>query len=292
MAAPHRQASGPRLPLEGVRIIAFEQYGAGPWGTLHLADMGAEIIKVENPDTGGDVARYVPPYTGDQDSIYFQSFNRSKKSITLNLKHPDAGGVLHRLAAASDAVFNNLRGDLPAKLGLDYDSLGAANPAIVCCSLSAFGRHGPRASEPGYDYIMQAYAGWMSHHRRARLAATEGRALHGRLQRRPDGRPRHGQRHPGRKAVGLRLRRGRESLRQRHCTSRLPGRVAPLGRIPAPALAGLVPPLAGALTGASHRRRLARRHVREGEVLQQPRVHHGGPASRRRPHASAPSPTG
>ena len=124
--------------------------------------MGAEIIKVENPDTGGDVARYVPPYTGDQDSIYFQSFNRSKKSITLNLKHPDAKGVLHRLAAAADAVFNNLRGDLPAKLGLDYDSLGAANPAIVCCSLSAFGRQGPRAAEPGYDYIMQAYAGWMS----------------------------------------------------------------------------------------------------------------------------------
>ena len=162
MAAHHNQASGPRLPLEGVRIIAFEQYGAGPWGTLHLADMGAEIIKVENPDTGGDVARYVPPYTGNQDSIYFQSFNRSKKSITLNLKHPDAKGVLHRLAASSDAVFNNLRGDLPAKLGLDYDSLGAANPAIVCCSLSAFGRHGPRAAEPGYDYIMQAYAGWMS----------------------------------------------------------------------------------------------------------------------------------
>ena len=107
MSDSNDQASVPRLPLEGVRIIAFEQYGAGPWGTLHLADMGAEIIKVENPDTGGDVARYVPPYTGDQDSIYFQSFNRSKKSITLNLKHPDAKGVLNRLAAASDAVFNN-----------------------------------------------------------------------------------------------------------------------------------------------------------------------------------------
>ncbi len=162
MTTPPDHTPGPRLPLDGVRIIAFEQYGAGPWGTLPLADMGAEIIKVENPDTGGDVARYVPPYTGDQDSIYFQSFNRSKKSITLNLKHPDAKDVLHRLVVSSDAVFNNLRGDLPAKLGLDYQALGPANPAIVCCSLSAFGRHGPRAAEPGYDYIMQAYAGWMS----------------------------------------------------------------------------------------------------------------------------------
>ena len=78
------------LPLEGVRILAFEQYGAGPWGTMHLADMGAEIIKIENPSTGGDVARYVPPYTTFQDSVYFQSFNRSKKSITLNIKHPES----------------------------------------------------------------------------------------------------------------------------------------------------------------------------------------------------------
>ncbi len=158
----HGPTSNGRLPLEGVRVLAFEQYGAGPWGTMHLADMGAEIIKVENPDTGGDVARYVPPYTGHEDSVYFQSFNRSKKSVTLNLKHPDARGALHRLVRASDAVFNNLRGDLPSKLGLDYATLGAVKPSIVCCSLSAFGRRGPRASEPGYDYIMQAYAGWMS----------------------------------------------------------------------------------------------------------------------------------
>lgn len=152
----------PRLPLEGVRIIAVEQYGAGPWGTMFLADLGAEIIKVENPGTGGDVARYVPPYTGTQDSVYFQSFNRNKKSITLNLRHPESKSILHKLVASSDAVFNNLRGDLPSKLGLDYESLKAVKPAIVCCSLSAFGRHGARAAEPGYDYTMQAYAGWMS----------------------------------------------------------------------------------------------------------------------------------
>jgi crotonobetainyl-CoA:carnitine CoA-transferase CaiB-like acyl-CoA transferase len=94
--------------------------------------------------------------------VYFQSFNRNKKSITLNLQHPQSKAILHKLAAASDAVFNNLRGDLPSKLGLDYESLKAVKPAIVCCSLSAFGRHGARAAEPGYDYTMQAYAGWMS----------------------------------------------------------------------------------------------------------------------------------
>ncbi len=160
MSSPSTQES--RLPLDGVRILAFEQYGAGPWGTLHLADLGAEIIKVEDPQSGGDVARYVPPYTSEQDSVYFQSFNRSKKSITLNLRQPDAKSILHRLVRASDAVFNNLRGDLPSKLGLDYPALRKVKPSIVCCALSAFGRHGERASEPGYDYVIQAYAGWMS----------------------------------------------------------------------------------------------------------------------------------
>ena len=149
-------------PLEGVRIIAFEQFGAGPWATMLLADLGAEVIKVENPNTQGDVARYVPPYTVEQDSVYFQSFNRNKKSITLNMQHPRVREVLHPLVAISDGVFNNLRGDLPAKLGLDYPALGQVKQSIVCCSLSAFGRTGGRTSEPGYDYLMQGYAGWMS----------------------------------------------------------------------------------------------------------------------------------
>jgi crotonobetainyl-CoA:carnitine CoA-transferase CaiB-like acyl-CoA transferase len=149
-------------PLAGVRILAVEQFGAGPWATMMLADLGAEIIKVENPATGGDIARYVPPYTATQDSVYFQSFNRNKKSITLNLQHPQIKEILHPLAAASDAVFNNLRGDLPNKLGLDYPALKDIKKSIVCCSLSAFGRSGQRAAEPGYDYLMQGYTGWMS----------------------------------------------------------------------------------------------------------------------------------
>lgn len=156
------QAIGGRLLLEGVRIISVEQFGAGPWGTMMLADLGAEVIKIENPATGGDVARYVPPYTGERDSVYFQSFNRNKKSVTLNLQNENGQEILHGLVKVSDCVFNNLRGDLPEKLGLDYATLGKIKPEIVCCSLSAFGRTGSRASEPGYDYLMQGYAGWMS----------------------------------------------------------------------------------------------------------------------------------
>jgi crotonobetainyl-CoA:carnitine CoA-transferase CaiB-like acyl-CoA transferase len=151
-----------QLPLAGVRVISLCQFGAGPFATMQLADLGAEVIKVEDPTVGGDVGRYVPPFTSERDSFYFQTFNRNKRSITLNLRVPAAREVLHRLVAASDAVYYNLRGDLPAKLGLTYEHLSTANPRIVCCSLSAFGTTGPRAAEPGYDLLMQAYSGMMS----------------------------------------------------------------------------------------------------------------------------------
>lgn len=151
------------LPLAGVRIIAVEQYGAGPFGTQHLADLGAEVIKVENPHDGGDVGRAVGPhYFGPGDSHFYQSFNRNKKSITLDLKTDEGQEVLRTLAASADAMFNNLRGDLPAKLGLTYDRLKDANPRIVCGHLSAYGRTGSRAAWPGYDYLMQAEAGYLS----------------------------------------------------------------------------------------------------------------------------------
>ncbi len=150
------------LALEGLRILAVSQFGAGPYGTMMLADLGAEVIKIEDPSTGGDVARSVPPYRIKDDSLYFQSFNRNKRSLLLNLGDPRGKAVFHRLVKISDAVFNNLRGDVPARLGLTYEALRQHNPAIVCCSLSSFGRHGPRASEPGYDPLMQASAGYMS----------------------------------------------------------------------------------------------------------------------------------
>ena len=151
-----------RAPLAGIRVIAVEQFGAGPWSTMLLADLGAEIIKIENPLTEGDIGRHVPPYLVEKDSVYFQSFNRNKKSITLNLRNPRSKEVLHPLVARSDCVFNNLRGDLPAAMGLDFAGLREVKESIVCASLSAYGRSGPRASQPGYDYLMQGYAGWMS----------------------------------------------------------------------------------------------------------------------------------
>ena len=152
------------LPLAGVRILAPTQLGAGPFGLMFLADLGAEVVKVENPATGGDEARTVPPFNDPaaHDGLYFQALNRGARSLTLNLRHPDGQAILHRLVPRFDAVFNNLRGDQTAKLGLDYATLGALNSRLVCCSLSGFGRTGPRRDEPAYDYLLQAYAGFMS----------------------------------------------------------------------------------------------------------------------------------
>ncbi|AMD50347.1 CoA transferase [Bordetella holmesii F627] len=151
------------MPLAGLRIIAVEQYGAGPFGTQHLADLGAEVIKIENPRDGGDVGRSVGPYYfGPGDSHFYQSFNRNKKSITLDLKLPEGKKVLRELAAGADVVFNNLRGDLPGKLGLTYEQLKDVNPQLVCGHLSAYGRSGSRAAWPSYDYLMQAEAGYLS----------------------------------------------------------------------------------------------------------------------------------
>jgi len=149
-------------PLHGLRILTVSQFGAGPFGTQLLAELGAEVIKIEDPGVGGDVARYVPPWTGQGDSLYFQSFNRGKKSVTLDLTHPEGQRVFHDLVRVSQAVYNNARGDLPAKLGLTYAALRHVNPAIVCCSLSGFGATGPRAGEPAYDYLIQGYAGYMA----------------------------------------------------------------------------------------------------------------------------------
>ena len=141
------------LPLDGIRIIAVEQYGAGPYGTQLLADLGAEVIKIENPLTGGDVARFVSPFRiGDEDSQFFQTFNRNKKSISLDLKSEEGRAAFERLVKSADAVSNNLRGDLPAKLGIDYASLKGINPKIVCAHLSAYGRDNERGL-PGRGMI-------------------------------------------------------------------------------------------------------------------------------------------
>ncbi len=150
------------LPLEGVRILAFTQLGAGPYAMMLLGDLGAEVVKVEDPIVGGDEARRVPPGTIAGDSLYFQALNRNSRSLSLNLRVAEGRELLRQLVRVCDAVYCNLRGDLPAKLGLDYGSLGRENQRLVCCALSGFGKNGPRASEPGYDFLIQALAGFMS----------------------------------------------------------------------------------------------------------------------------------
>ena len=151
------------LPLSCVRIVSVEQYGAGPFGTQHLADLGAEVIKIENFHDGGDIGRAVgPQFFGPGDSHFYEAFNRNKRSLGLDLKHPKGQEIFRKLVERSDAVFNNLRGDLPTKLGITYAQLANVNPKIVCVHLSAYGRSGSRASWPGYDYLMQAEAGYLS----------------------------------------------------------------------------------------------------------------------------------
>lgn len=151
------------LPLHGVRILAVEQYGAGPFGTQFLADQGAEVIKIENPNTGGDFARDVGPYFfTPEHSEFFHAYNRNKKSLTLDLSKKQGIAVFHDMVKTADAVASNLRGDVPDKLGLTYAALSPINTGIVCAHLSAYGRTGPRADWPGFDYLMQAEAGYFS----------------------------------------------------------------------------------------------------------------------------------
>ena len=151
------------LPLAGLRILAVEQYGAGPAGTVYLADLGAEVIKVENLREGGDHGRDLGPhFFGPRDSQFFQTFNRNKRSIALDLSDDAGRAVFRDLAHSADGVLDNLRGDQPAALGLTYEALREVNPRIVCAHLSAYGREGSRASWPGFDYLMQAEAGHMS----------------------------------------------------------------------------------------------------------------------------------
>ncbi len=153
------------LPLAGFRILSAEQYGAGPYGTMFLAQLGAEVIKIEPPakdgSGGGDTARAVGPhFLREGESLYFQAFNLNKRSLTLDLRTAEGQKIFHALVANSHAVANNMRGDLPQALGLTYDSLKSVNPAIVCAHLSAYGRDNERARWPRYDYLMQAEAGF------------------------------------------------------------------------------------------------------------------------------------
>lgn len=152
-------------PLKSLRILSVEQYGAGPFGTQFLSDLGADVIKIEDHSMGGDMARTVGPYFIENDepsiaSLFFQSLNRNKRSICLDLKSDEGRSVFRRLAANADGILTNLRGDVPAKLGLTYRDLCSVNRKLVCSHLTAYGREGERASWPGYDYLMQAEIGY------------------------------------------------------------------------------------------------------------------------------------
>jgi crotonobetainyl-CoA:carnitine CoA-transferase CaiB-like acyl-CoA transferase len=149
-------------PLADVRVVALEQYGAGPFGSMHLVELGADVIKIEDPRSGGDVGRYVPPYNSGEDSLFFETFNRGKRSISLDIGTRAGRQVFEDLIATADALYSNLRGDVPEKLRIKFADLQAVNPKIVCCALSGYGSNGPRAKDPGYDYMLQGLAGWMS----------------------------------------------------------------------------------------------------------------------------------
>lgn len=149
-------------PLEDVRVLAFEQYAAGPFATAQLVDLGADVIKLEDPTAGGDVGRYVPPHQRGGSSLFFETFNRGKRSVSLRLATPEGRRVFEELVAKSDVVFANVRGDVPEKLRIRYEDLRHINEAIVCCFMTAYGLTGAEQATGGYDYIMQGRAGWMS----------------------------------------------------------------------------------------------------------------------------------
>lgn len=153
-------------PLENVRILAVEQYGAGPIGTSYLVELGAEVIKIESPDGLGDVARGVGPHfiednSSSDNSLFFQGLNLGKKSLVLNLKVSRGQEIFGKLVRTADAVISNMRGDVPERLGLTYEKLKNFNPKIVCAHLTGYGRDNERNDWPGYDYMMQAEAGYL-----------------------------------------------------------------------------------------------------------------------------------
>jgi len=162
LAHQEESAMPKRKPLADVRVLAIESYGAGPWATLQLADLGAEIIKIETPPAG-DISRHVPPGAKGGDSLFYQCLNRNKKSITLDLRKPGGMDVFYRLLPEVDVLFANPKGTMPEKMGITYDHLKEYNPKLVCCFLTGYGRKGPRKGYPGYDYLVQALSGmaWM-----------------------------------------------------------------------------------------------------------------------------------
>ncbi len=158
-AAPRRAGRARRPPLAGVRVVDLTRVLAGPFCSMMLGDMGAEVIKVEEPGKGDDTRTW-PPFSGGE-STYFMSVNRNKKSLTLNLKAPEGQRILRRLIQRSDVLLENFRPGTMARLGFGYETLKRSNPRLVYCAISGFGESGPEAGRPGYDLIVQGESGLM-----------------------------------------------------------------------------------------------------------------------------------
>ncbi|MCL6439519.1 MAG: CoA transferase [Rubrobacteraceae bacterium] len=153
---PHEKEE---LPLEGLRVLDLSRVLAGPFATMVLGDLGADVIKVEHPKRGDDTRQWGPPFAGGE-SAYFLSVNRNKRSVALDLKTEKGLGRVRELASTADVLIENLRRGALAKLGLGYDALKEKNPGLVYCSIVGFGP-GPDENEPGYDFLVQARAGIM-----------------------------------------------------------------------------------------------------------------------------------
>jgi crotonobetainyl-CoA:carnitine CoA-transferase CaiB-like acyl-CoA transferase len=148
-------------PLDGIAVLDLTRVLSGPYCTMLLADMGARVIKIEQPGKGDDTRAWGPPFL-EGESAYFLSINRNKESVTVDFKHPEGRRLLEQLVANSDVVVENFRPGTLAKLGLDYQSLAPRHPRLIYCSISGFGQTGPRAKEAGYDAVMQGEGGLMS----------------------------------------------------------------------------------------------------------------------------------
>jgi formyl-CoA transferase len=154
-------------PLEGVRVLDLSRALAGPYCTMMLGDLGADVIKVERPGRGDESRGWGPPFVGEPygpypgESAYFIAANRNKRSVTVNLKSPEGQEIVRRLAGTSDLLMENFRTGALDRMGLGYDDLRAVNPRLVYCSISGYGRTGPYAERPGYDFIIQAEGGLM-----------------------------------------------------------------------------------------------------------------------------------
>ncbi|PWC48315.1 CaiB/BaiF CoA-transferase family protein [Azospirillum sp. TSA6c] len=148
-------------PLSHIRVLELSRVLAGPWSAQTLADLGADVIKVERPGAGDDTRAWGPPWAGDQ-SAYFLSTNRGKRSITIDFERPEGQELVRRLAAQADVVIENFKVGGLVKYGLDYDSLKAVNPRLVYCSITGFGQTGPYRNRAGYDFMIQGMGGLMS----------------------------------------------------------------------------------------------------------------------------------